>query len=213
MARTNLHEIASRLLGSIHSAANDGHFEGKLRSIAAEAGLNSVRSAEAIKLLEELGRIEVVQRGRRGRDTIIKINSTEPVELAEARSRMQERSRTRDGRMNYQDVGRHVVDRLIELGRDDALRAAQVEAFAAETEQARDRIRELESALAESQERETELRVKLRAAEEALERSEENLRRAFPTPAAPRGAGPASQSEVPDDDARAVLEILRSSER
>lgn len=208
MARTNLHEIASRLLGSISAAAQDGRFEGKLRSLAAEAGLNSVRSAEAIKLLEDLERIEVLQRGRRGRDTVIVIHSTDPVTLDDARARVQDRTRTRSGRINYEDIGRSVVDRLLELGRDDALRKAQVEAFATEAEQSRGRLAELESALEEAQERETDLRMKLRAAEEALERAEENMRKAF----APvgRSAG-APSSDVPDDETRAVLDILRSS--
>lgn len=208
MARTNLHEIASRLLESIAGAAQDGRFEGKLRSVAAEAGLNSVRSAEAIKLLEDLGRIEVLQRGRRGRDTVIVINSKDPVSLDDARSRMQDRNRNRSGRINYDDIGRSVVDRLLELGRDDALRSAQVEAFASEAEQGRARVADLEGALEEAQARETELRMKLRAAEEALERAEENLRKAF---APTGGASAGSSTEVPDDEARAVLDILRSA--
>ena len=74
MARTNLHLLATRLLNALDQAAVDAQFEGKLRQVATEAGLNSVRSAEAVKLLEGLGRIEVIQRGRRGRDTIIAVN-------------------------------------------------------------------------------------------------------------------------------------------
>lgn len=209
VARTNLHEIASRLLSSIGDAAPDGRFEGKLRSLAAETGLNSVRSAEAIKLLEDLGRIEVVQRGRRGRDTVIDIRSTDPVSLEDARSRMQDRTRNRTGRINYEDIGRSVVERLLELGRDDALRSAQVEAFAMEAEQNRARVQELEAAVEESQAKETELRMRLRAAEEALERAEENMRKAF----APAGRAASTQSpaEIPDDETRAVLDILRSA--
>src|SRR5680860_77229 len=86
MARTNLHLLATRLLNALDQGAVDGQFEGKLRQVATEAGLNSVRSAEAVKLLEGLGRIDVIQRGRRGRDTIIAVQSTAEVTLEEAES-------------------------------------------------------------------------------------------------------------------------------
>jgi hypothetical protein len=210
MARTNLHELASRLLDCLDGSSLDGTFEGKLRSVAAEAGLNSVRSAEAVKLLEDLDRIEVIQRGRRGRDTIIKIKSTQPVTLDQAESRLPSRSTRRSARLNYDDLGKSVIDRLLELGRDDALRQAQVEAFAAETDQSRRRIAELEAAAEEANERETDLRIRLRTAEESLVRAEENLRRAFGAGDRDTPGGGESDHTVPDDEARAVLDILRS---
>ena len=206
MARTNLHELATRLLDALDDASNDGVFEGKLRAIATTAGLNSVRSAEAIKLLEELERIEVRQRGRRGRDTIINIRSTEPVSIEDAERMLPSRVSKRPARLDYDDLGRAVVDKLLELSRDDALRAAQVEAFASEREGHDTRVDELETALEEAARRETELRIKLRAAEDALARAEENIQKAF-------GGGRATDSarhQVDDDEARAVLEILRS---
>ncbi|MBW3594383.1 MAG: hypothetical protein KY391_02305 [Actinobacteria bacterium] len=206
MARTNLHELATRLLGALDDAAGDGIFEGKLRAVASTAGLNSVRSAEAIKLLEELGRIEVRQRGRRGRDTIIAIASTEPVRLEDAEKMLPSRAAKRT-RLDYDDLGRAVIDRLLELARDDSLRAAQVEAFAAEIKQHRDRVTELEAALEEADERETELRIKLRAAEDALGRAEENLQKVF---GGPRPERDSVDHQVDDEDARAVLDILRS---
>jgi hypothetical protein len=209
MARTNLHELASRLLDCLNGSSLDGTFEGKLRSVAAEAGLNSVRSAEAVKLLEDLDRIEVIQRGRRGRDTIIRIKSTEPITLDQAESRLPSRSTRRSARLNYEDLGKTVIDRLLELGRDDALRSAQVEAFAAESDKARRRIAELEAAMEEANERETDLRIRLRTAEESLVRAEENLRRAFGDGDKVAATGD-SQHVVPDDEARAVLDILRS---
>ncbi|HVL63826.1 MAG TPA: hypothetical protein VM573_01510 [Actinomycetota bacterium] len=206
MARTNLHDLANRLLNGLASEAKDGTFEGRLREVASEAGLNSVRSAEAVKLLEETGRIEVLQRGRRGRNTIISINSTEDISLEDAEAMLPSRAAKRQGRVNYDDIGRAVVDRLLELARDDALRAAQVEAFAASNSQAQERLRELETQLEEAQEREVDLRIKLKAAEEALNRAEENLQRTL------GGGGGSSDSSTPlaDDDARAVLQILRS---
>lgn len=206
MARTNLHDLANRLLDGLHAASQDNTFEGKLRAVAADAGLNSVRSAEAIKLLEEVGRIEVVQRGRRGRDTIISIRSTEPIKLEDAEAMLPSRAVKRTARLNYDDLGRAVIDRLLDLARDDALRTAQVEAFAAETAQQRDRVTQLEEALDQAAQRETDLRIKLKTAEEALERAEENLRRAFGSGSST--PGPATQ--VDDDDAKAVLDILRS---
>jgi hypothetical protein len=209
MARTNLHELANRLLETLTQSAEGDTFEGKLRAVAAEAGLNSVRSAEVIKLLEELGRIEVVQRGRRGRNTIIALKSTEPVRLEDAEAMLPSRAAKRTTRLNYDDLGRAVVDRLLELARDDGLRAAQVEAFAAESQGHRDRVTELEEALEEAQARETDLRVRLKSAEEALERAEENLRKAFGP--APRTAGvDGGKAPIEDEDARAVLDILRS---
>lgn len=210
MARTNLHDLASKLLLSLNEVATDGRFEGKLRDASVEAGLNSVRSAEAVKLLEQIGRIEVVQRGRRGRDTIIDVLSTEPVTLKQAQDAKPAVASKKTVRIDYENVGRQVVDRLIELGRNDALRAAQVEAFSTEIDQARERIAELESRLAEAEERETEVRVKLRAAEGSLERAEENLRRAF-NQGRPGAAGvPSRSTDMPDEDARAVLDILRA---
>ncbi|MDQ3879174.1 MAG: hypothetical protein M3290_12625 [Actinomycetota bacterium] len=205
MARTNLHELATRLLEELQASASDGVFEGKLREVSARAGLNSVRSADAVKLLEELGRIEVLQRGRRGRDTMISLRSSEPVTLKDAQSMLGSRATKKTSRLNYEDLGRAVIDRLLELGRDDALRAAQVEVFASEAKQSTERVRELEAALEAAAQRETELRIELRAAEETLQRAEENLRRTM---------GPSKPSEIPrpvdDDDAQAVLDILRS---
>ncbi|HET7482044.1 MAG TPA: hypothetical protein VFK89_04215 [Actinomycetota bacterium] len=207
MARTNLHELATRLLRAIDDQSADGVFEGKLRTVATTAGLNSVRSAEAIKLLEELGRIEVMQRGRRGRDTIINIASTEAISLEDAEKMLPGRTARKQSRITYDEIGKAVVDRLIQLGRDDALRAAQVDAFEAEMRQSRLRVTELEGSLAEANERETDLRIKLRAAEDALERAEENLQKVF-RQGVTRTEPPRA---VDDDDARAVLDILRSS--
>lgn len=206
MARTNLHELANRLLTQLREVSRDGTFEGKLRQVATEAGLNSVRSAEAIKLLEGASRIEVVQRGRRGRDTIIQILSTDRVSLDDAEAMLPSRAAKRAGRLTYEELGRAVVDRLLELGRDDGLRAAQVEAFAAENVQHHNRVTELEEALEDASRRETDLRIKLKTAEEALTRAEENLRRAVGDDRAP-GEAP---TPVDDEDARAVLDILRS---
>lgn len=207
MARTNLHELASRLLACLDAEADDHIFEGKLRQVSAEAGLNSVRSAEAIKLLEDLDRIEVVQRGRRGRNTVIAIKSTDPISLHDAESSLPSRGAKARTRLSYEDIGKAVVDRLLELARDDGLRAAQVEAFASESAAQRERLEQVEAERDAASERETDLRVKLKAAEEALDRAEENLRRALgPGPSRP-GAEPAT---VDDDEARAVLDILRS---
>jgi hypothetical protein len=206
VARTNLHELANRLLEALAREAKGNTFEGKLRQIAADAGLNSVRSAEAIKLLEELERIEVVQRGRRGRNTVIKVNSTDEITLSDAESSLPSRAGRRTAKLTYDDIGRSVVDRLLELARDDGLRAAQVEAFASESTAQRQRLEHAEQELQDSRRRETDLRVKLKAAEEALERAEENLRRAMGPPRL-AGEGP---RHMEDADAKAVLDILRS---
>jgi hypothetical protein len=217
MARTNLHELASKLLNQLDEASPDGVFQGKLRSVASDAGLNSVRSAEAVKLLESLGRIQIRQRGRRGRDTIIDIVSKEPISLADAEASLPSRNTKRSPRLDYEDIGRAVVDRLLELGRDDALRSAQVEAFASETATLRERESTLVAQLERASEREADLRIKLRAAEESLQRVEENLRRTLEPQSRISSAGSRSATAavrhaepVPDDDARAVLEILRS---
>jgi hypothetical protein len=213
MARTNLHELANRLLARLLDSSENNVFDGKLRQVAADAGLNSVRSAEAVKLLEDLGRIEVIQRGRRGRNTMIEIRSTEEITLQDAESSLPSRAAKRSSRLNYDEIGKAVVDRLLELARDDGLRAAQVEAFASETAGLRERIDSLEQALEGAQERETELRIKLRGAEEALSRAEENLRRAFAS-SRPAGGTPPGQEPAPvaieDADAKALLDILRS---
>jgi hypothetical protein len=206
MARTNLHELANRLLARLLEVSEDGTFEGKLRQVAADAGLNSVRSAEAVKLLEDTGRIEVVQRGRRGRNTVIAIRSTDQIQLEDAEAMLPSRAARRNVRITYDEIGRAVIDRLLELGRDDALRAAQVEAFASDATQLRGRVKELEDDVEQSRQRETELRIRLKAAEEALDRAEENMRKAMgPAP------GPGEPRQVEDDDAKAVLDILRSA--
>jgi hypothetical protein len=204
VARTNLHELANRLLAGMNEASQDSTFKGKMRDVAMAAGLNSVRSAEAIKVLQESGRIDVQQRGRRGRDSIVSILSTEPLTLTDAEGALPARKRTT--RLNYDDLGHAVVDRLLALARDDGLRAAQVEVFASEAESQRHRTAELEGKIQEAEERETELRIKLRAAEESLERAEENLRRAM---GSPRAVKP-KPSPVDDDEAKAVLDVLRS---
>jgi hypothetical protein len=211
MARTNLHELANKLLRGLNEAASGGTFEGRLREVSGTAGLNSVRSAEAVKLLEETGRIKVLQRGRRGRNTVVAINSTEPISLADAEAMLPSRATRRSGRISYESIGVAVVDRLLELARDDALRAAQVEAFASQSRSYKERVDELEAALEETSHRETELRIRLKTAEEALARAEENLRRALGTPA-PRtaDASGAGARPIEDEEARAVLDILRS---
>jgi hypothetical protein len=206
MARTNLHELANRLLDALVQQSDNGTFEGKLRQVAAAAGLNSVRSAEAIKLLEDLGRIEVVQRGRRGRNTVIAVRSRERISLEDAEAMLPSRAARRQTRLTYDEIGRSVVDRLLELARDDGLRAAQVEAFDRERTQLRTRAEQLEGDLQAASQRETDLRIRLKAAEEALARAEENLRRAM---GPQRGPGEAPQ-QIEDDDARAVLDILRA---
>ena len=205
MARTNLHELANRLLAGLDEAAQDSTFQGKMRDVALAAGLNSVRSAEAIKVLQESGRIDVVQRGRRGRDSIVSILSIEPLSLADAEGALPT-TRKRAPKLNYEDLGKAVVDRLLALARDDALRSAQVEVFASEAESQRERTTQLEEAVQEAAQRETDLRIKLRSAEEALERAEENLRRAFGSHRSARQA----PAPVEDDEARAVLDVLRS---
>ena len=207
MPRTNLHELSNRLLACLAEDAVDDTFTGKLRDVADRAGLNSVRSAEAVRVLQEANRIDVRQRGRRGRDTIIGILSTNPLSVQDA-SELRPRQ-VRKPRLNYEDIGRSVVDRLMELARDDGLRSAQVEAFAAETKQQRAQVAELRDALDSALEREADLRVKLRAAQEALERAEENLQRVFNR--AGSAASSASSAPMDDDDARAVLDILRSN--
>ncbi|MEA2507548.1 MAG: hypothetical protein QOH48_2166 [Actinomycetota bacterium] len=204
MARTNLHELANRLLGGLNDASQDSTFQGKMRDVAIAAGLNSVRSAEAIKVLQESGRIDVLQRGRRGRDSIVSILSTEPLTLTDAEGALPARKRA--ARLNYEELGQAVVDRLLALARDDALRSAQVEVFAGEAESQKQKTAELETAVQEAATRETDLRIKLRSAEEALERAEENLRRAFGSKRSPRD----KPAVVEDDEARAVLDILRS---
>jgi hypothetical protein len=206
MARTNLHELANRLLARLLEVSEDGTFEGKLRQVAADAGLNSVRSAEAVKLLEDTGRIEVVQRGRRGRNTVIAIRSTDQIQLEDAEAMLPSRAARRNVRITYDEIGRAVIDRLLELGRDDALRAAQVEAFASDASQLRARVKELEDDVEQARQQETDLRIRLKAAEEALDRAEENMRKAMgPAP------GPGEPRQVEDDDAKAVLDILRSA--
>lgn len=202
MARSNLHEQASRLLENLDRASSDGRFEGALKEAAALSGLNPARSAEALKLLEGVGRIRVIQRGRRDRMTIISIDSTAPVSEEEADSARVTVTDKRP-RLDHTTIGKAVVDRLLELGRDDGLRAAQTEAFEQEARRARERLAEVEGLLSEAAERENSLRVRLRAAEEALQRAEENLRRAL-------GEGRSHEvSPVPDDEAKAVLDILR----
>lgn len=208
MPRTNLHELANRLLDCLDEEASNGTFQGRLREVSGRAQLNSVRSAEAIKVLEESARIQVVQRGRRGRDTIITILSTEPLSIEDA-EQMRPRP-ARRARLNYDDIGKSVVDRLLELSRDDALRSAQVEAFASEGQANAAKLGELQDTLDAALEREANLRIKLRASEEALARAEENMKRIF----AGRGgdSGPTvTSTPVADEDAKAVLDILRST--
>jgi hypothetical protein len=133
--------------------------------------------------------------------------STDSVTLEDAEASLPGRQSKR-GSFTYDEIGRAMVDRLLELARDDGLRTAQAEAFDAEAKMLRARIAELEDELSATTAREEELRIRLRAAEEALIRSEENVRRAT------GGTSPPAQSiTVSDDDSKAVLDILRSRRR
>lgn len=205
MARTNLHELATRLLKGLSEASNDQTFQGKLRDVATGAGLNSVRTAEAVKLLEELGRIDVVQRGRRGRDTVIRVLDLQPVSIEDAEASLPSRQGRRAGQPTYDEIGRALVSRLMEMARDEGLRAAQVEAFDSQAQQLRSRVAELEHELEAAGEREQGLRLRLRTAEETLVRAEANLRRAMGADRPPGGA-----PQVADEDARALLDVLKS---
>ena len=205
MACTNLHELATRLLRGLSEASNNQTFQGKLRDVASSAGLNSVRTAEAVKLLEELGRIEVVQRGRRGRDTVIRVLGLEPVSIEDAEASLPSRQGRRVGQLTYDEIGRALVNRLLELARDDGLRAAQVEAFDSQSQQLRSHAAKLERELEAAEEREQGLRLRLRTAEETLARAEENLRRAMGG-----NRGPGGSPQVADEDARALLDVLKS---
>ncbi len=100
-------------------------------------------------------------------------------------------------RLGYSELGREVVERLIELGREVATLRASLRA-------AREEAREAREARAEAERRVRELAGRVRDLEARAEMAESNLRAVL---AAARGAG--KEVPVPDSEMEAILGVLR----
>jgi hypothetical protein len=108
---------------------------------------------------------------------------------------------TSDRRPTYADLGRAVVDRLIELGRETG------EALGS-TDNLRREVKENRAARIDAEQRATRYFERIKELEHKLEMAETNLRTVL---AAARGRG--ATTAPPDNEMEAVLRVLKGSSR
>jgi hypothetical protein len=173
--------------------------------LAEEAGLQSrLAAARAIRALIARGRIEQDGRGYR-------LIDARPLDQGEPTSvrrpvRRKKRGRTRgeedDALPTYEQVGRVVIDRLIELSAEAAEMRAALERARAEAEAARREAVEVNRAAAEDRRRAQSMEDEVTTLRRRLEMTEGNLR-SLVQAARQRPAAP-----LEDTDAKAILDIL-----
>jgi hypothetical protein len=113
------------------------------------------------------------------------------------------RPRAMDGRPTYSEVGREVVERMIELGRE-------VGTLRATLRGAREEARESREARIEAEQRAETLVGRLRDLEARAEMAESNLRALLATA---KGAGREPRdSAIPDSEMEAILGVLKGNE-
>lgn len=173
--------------------------------LAHEAGLASrLAVARAVRALIARGRIE--QDGSAYR--LIDARPLEPGEPTSVRRPIRRRKRSRAGRAEgetlptYEQVGRVVIDRLIELSAEGAEMRAALERARAEAEAARREAVEVNRAAAEDRRRAQNLEDEVSTLRKRLEMTEANLRSLVQV-ARQRPAAP-----LEDTDAQAILDIL-----
>lgn len=183
-------------------AGPDGTVRRQPALIARSVGLKTgLETARAMRALLARKRVE-------GNDDGYRVINTEPIQPGEPLAIVPQRRKRekRAGRIEaatdpmpgvptYADIGRAVVDRLVELSNETAeLRAGRG------TEE-RSRMESAERRAAAADQRAKELQVK-------LEMAESNLREVLRAASLAKGSG---GSAIVDDDAAAVLRFLQSS--
>jgi hypothetical protein len=173
--------------------------------LAEEAGLDSrLGAARAIRALISRGRIEQDGRGYRLLDAR-PLAEGEPTSVhrpVRRRKRGRPRTGEEDALPTYEQVGKVVIERLIELSAEAAEMRAALERARAEAEAARREAVEVNRAAAEDRRRSQSLEDEVSALRRRLEMTEGNLR-SLVQAARQRPAAP-----LEDTDAKAILDIL-----
>ncbi|HUG87424.1 MAG TPA: hypothetical protein VMP42_01535 [Actinomycetota bacterium] len=172
--------------------------------LAQEVGIeNRLAVARAVRALLARGRLE--QEGERYR--LLDARPLEPGEPATVRRPTRKRTR-RDAESGdedlptYEQVGRVIVERLIELSAETAELRASLERARAESEAARREALEATRAASRDRQRAAQIEQESRALRQRLEMTESNLRRIIEA-AQRRPATP-----LEDSDAKAILDVL-----
>lgn len=173
--------------------------------LAQEVGVaDRLAVARAVRALLARGRLE--QEGERYRLLDAKpLQRDEPATVRRP-SRRRSRRRQTEGEGNglptYEQVGRTIVERLIELSAESAELRASLERARAESEAARREALEATRAASRERQRATEMEQESRTLRQRLEMTESNLRRIIEA-AQSRPAAP-----LEDSDAQAILDVL-----
>lgn len=173
--------------------------------LAQEVGVGDrLAVARAVRALLARGRLE--QEGDRYR--LLDARPLEAGEPATVRRPSRRRARRRepeargDGLPTYEQVGRLILERLIELSAESAELRASLERARSESEAARREALEATRAASRERQRASEIEQESRALRQRLEMTESNLRRIIEA-AQSRPAAP-----LEDSDARAILDVL-----
>jgi hypothetical protein len=175
--------------------------------IGKEAGLpNPLAVARAVRALAARRRLEAVDGGRYRLLDARPLEPGEPESIPRAPRRRKARRRagraesapTTDRRPTYADLGRAMVDRIIELGRDTGEAVASTEIL-------RHEAKENKAARIEAEARARKLFERVKELEHKLEMAEANLRTVL---AAARGRG--ATAAPSDNEMEALLKILKT---
>lgn len=173
--------------------------------LAQEVGIeNRLAVARAVRALLARGRLE--QEGDRYR--LLDARPLEPGERATVRRPTRRRARRREaeaddeGLPTYEQVGRAIVERLIELSAETAELRVSLERARAESEAARREALEATRAASRDRQLATQVEQESRTLRQRLEMTESNLRRIIEA-AQRRPAAP-----LEDSDAKAILDVL-----
>ena len=175
--------------------------------IGREAGLpNPLAVARAVRALAARRRLEAVDGGRYRLLDARPLEPGEPESIPRAPRRRKTRRRpgrtdaapASDRRPTYADLGRAMVDRIIELGRDTGEAVASTEIL-------RHEAKENKAARIEAEARARKLFERVKELEHKLEMAEANLRTVL---AAARGRG--ATAAPSDNEMEALLKILKT---
>jgi hypothetical protein len=205
MNEQSLRESNAVLAAAAGRAGAGQRIEASPAELAQEAGLASrLAAARAIRALIARGRIEQEGAGYR----LLDVRPLEPGEPTSVRRPIRRRKRGRAGPAEtetlptYEQIGRVVIDRLIELSAEAAEMRAALERAKAEAEAARREAVEANRAAAEDRRRAHSMEDEVTTLRRRLEMTEANLRSLVQV-ARQRPAAP-----LEDTDAQAILDIL-----
>lgn len=194
---------ANAFLAAVAARVRPGEFlQGSPADIGREIGFEQpLVAARAVRALLARGRLEAVD----GRYRLIDPRPVQPGEretvkrpprARRAKERPEPAPEAGEERVTYSAVGREMVERLIELGREVATLRANLRA-------AREEAREAREARDEAERRAQTLANRVRELEARADMAETNLRNVL---AAARGAG---RDVVGDSEMEAILGVLK----